>query len=143
MTFESSLRSWLKQSSGADHRRIGVGQRTGGARPSPRQRAAGRTLRRSQLRSAPPRTFSSRNSSVTCAAPLPAPARARKGRFLEAHGGTLFLDEVGEMPMPLQAKLLRVLERGEVTPLGADKPTQVDVRLVAATNQEQLRLGVA
>ena len=60
----------------------------------------------------------------------------RKGRFLEAHGGTLFLDEVGEMPMPLQAKLLRVLERGEV--LGADKPTQVDVRLVAATNQEQL-----
>ena len=62
----------------------------------------------------------------------------RKGRFLEAHGGTLFLDEVGEMPMPLQAKLLRVLERGEVTPLGADKPTQVDVRLVAATNQEQL-----
>lgn len=62
----------------------------------------------------------------------------RKGRFLEAHGGTLFLDEIGEMPMPLQAKLLRVLERGEVTPLGADKPTQVDVRLVAATNQEQL-----
>ena len=62
----------------------------------------------------------------------------RKGRFLEAHSGTLFLDEIGEMPLALQAKLLRVLERGEVTPLGADKPQQVDVRLVAATNQANL-----
>ncbi len=62
----------------------------------------------------------------------------RKGRFLEADGGTLFLDEVGDLPLPLQAKLLRALERGEITPLGADKPQKVDVRLVAATNRRDL-----
>ena len=58
----------------------------------------------------------------------------QKGYFELAHGGTLFLDEVGEMPAALQPKLLRVLEDGRITPLGATKEKQVDVRVVAASN---------
>src|SRR3984957_2876227 len=58
----------------------------------------------------------------------------RKGYFELAHGGTLFLDEIGDMPPALQAKLLRVLEDGRVTPLGATREREVDVRIVAATN---------
>ena len=60
---------------------------------------------------------------------------ARKGRFEHANHGTLFLDEVGDMPLSLQAKLLRVLENGEVTRIGANDPVRVDVRIVAATNK--------
>jgi two-component system response regulator HydG len=60
----------------------------------------------------------------------------RKGRFEYANGGTLFLDEVGDMPLPLQAKLLRVLENGEVVRIGANDPIKVDVRIVAATNRD-------
>ena len=59
----------------------------------------------------------------------------RQGRFEYADGGTLFLDEVGDMPMPMQAKLLRVLESGEVVRLGANDPRHVDVRLISATNR--------
>jgi two-component system response regulator HydG len=60
----------------------------------------------------------------------------RKGRFEYAHGGTLFLDEVGDMPLSLQAKLLRVLENGEVVRIGANTPVNVDVRVIAATNKD-------
>jgi two-component system, NtrC family, response regulator HydG len=59
----------------------------------------------------------------------------RKGRFEHAHGGTLFLDEVGDMPLSLQAKLLRALENGEVVRIGANDPIRVDVRVIAATNK--------
>jgi DNA-binding NtrC family response regulator len=60
----------------------------------------------------------------------------RKGCFEQAQGGTLFLDEIGDMPLELQAKLLRVLEDGMVTPLGAVEAKKVEVRVVAATNAE-------
>lgn len=60
----------------------------------------------------------------------------REGRFEHADGGTLFLDEIGDMPATMQAKLLRVLENGEVVRLGANEPRQVDVRLVSATNRD-------
>jgi two-component system response regulator HydG len=61
--------------------------------------------------------------------------KRRIGRFEHAHGGTLFLDEIGDMPTTLQAKLLRVLENGEVVRIGANDPIKVDVRVIAATNK--------
>ncbi|QZH76596.1 MAG: sigma 54-interacting transcriptional regulator [Erythrobacter sp.] len=61
---------------------------------------------------------------------------ASEGFFRAADGGTLLLDELGEMPLSLQAKLLRVLEEGEVVPLGATVPIPVDVRIIACTNRD-------
>jgi transcriptional regulator with PAS, ATPase and Fis domain len=60
--------------------------------------------------------------------------RGREGKFALANGGTLFLDEVGDMPMPTQAKLLRVLQEKEVEPLGSNRVTKVDVRVIAASS---------
>ncbi len=60
----------------------------------------------------------------------------KKGLFEEANFGTIFLDEIGEMPMDLQAKILRVLETKEFIKIGETKPTKVDVRIIAATNRE-------
>ncbi len=62
----------------------------------------------------------------------------RKGYFEVADGGTIFLDEVGELPLAMQVKLLRVLENGEIIPVGASLPRKVNVRVVAATNVDLL-----
>ena len=62
--------------------------------------------------------------------------KLRKGRFELANGGTLFLDEIGDMPASLQAKLLRVLENGDVSRIGSNETIKVDVRLIAATNRD-------
>jgi two-component system response regulator HydG len=61
---------------------------------------------------------------------------SRPGLFVEADGGSLFLDEIGDMPLGLQAKLLGVIERGNVRPVGAEKEQHVDVRIIAATNRD-------
>jgi transcriptional regulator with PAS, ATPase and Fis domain len=61
--------------------------------------------------------------------------RSKTGKFELASGGTLLLDEIGEMPQPVQAKLLRVLQEREITKVGGEQPFAVDVRLVATTNR--------
>ncbi|HYX93232.1 MAG TPA: sigma 54-interacting transcriptional regulator [Myxococcaceae bacterium] len=66
-------------------------------------------------------------------------AIGRTGAFEEADGGTLFLDEIGELPLELQAKLLRALESGEIKRVGASRPGHVDVRVVTATNRDLLQ----
>jgi two-component system, NtrC family, nitrogen regulation response regulator NtrX len=71
-------------------------------------------------------------------------ASRHTGKFEQAHHGTLFLDEIGDMPLTMQAKLLRVLEEGEIERVGGDKPFSVDVRVVVATHrnlEEQVRQG--
>jgi two-component system nitrogen regulation response regulator NtrX len=71
-------------------------------------------------------------------------ASRHTGKFEQAHHGTLFLDEIGDMPMTMQAKLLRVLEEGEIERVGGDKPFTVDVRVMVATHrnlEEQVRQG--
>ena len=62
--------------------------------------------------------------------------KARRGKFEQADGGTLFLDEIGDMPAHMQAKLLRVLEEGEIERIGSDRRMRVDVRVLAATNRD-------
>jgi transcriptional regulator with GAF, ATPase, and Fis domain len=72
-------------------------------------------------------------------------AQSRKiGRFELAHGSTIFLDEIGELPLELQSKLLRVVQEGEFERLGSSQPLKVDVRIIAATNrdlEEEVRKG--
>ena len=60
---------------------------------------------------------------------------SRTGRFAQADGGTIFLDEIGEMELGVQAKLLRLIQDGELYPVGEETPTKIDVRILAATNR--------
>src|SRR5262249_4675362 len=64
----------------------------------------------------------------------------RKGHFEEANGGTIFLDEVGELPLEVQVKLLRVLSSHQVVPLGTSQPVEIDIQIVAATNRDLEKL---
>ena len=65
-----------------------------------------------------------------------AKAKGSKGKILQANGGTLFLDEIGDMPLPLQTRLLRVLAENEVLQLGSENPISVDLHVVCATNRD-------
>ncbi|MDW3643142.1 sigma-54 factor interaction domain-containing protein, partial [Vibrio sp. 1291-1] len=70
--------------------------------------------------------------------------KSREGLFRVANGGTLFLDEIGEMPLSMQASLLRVLEQRTIRPVGSEREISIDVRIVAATNrnlQEEVNQG--
>ncbi len=69
--------------------------------------------------------------------------QSRTGRIQAAHGGTLFLDEIGEMPMALQAKMLRLLECGELQRVGDNETMRVDVRVIAATHQPLEKLATS
>ena len=65
--------------------------------------------------------------------------KQRIGKFEQANGGTLFLDEIGDMSLNAQAKVLRALQEGKITRVGADKDINVDVRVIAATNKDLLK----
>src|SRR5213075_2515124 len=67
-------------------------------------------------------------------------ASRHTGKFEQAHNGTLFLDEIGDMPLTMQAKLLRVLEEGEVERIGGDRSITVDVRVIVATHHDLEKL---
>ena len=100
---------------------------------SPRRQAASSspsTARRS------PRTCSRPNCSAMSAAPSPARSRPPPGKIEQAQGGTLFLDEVGDIPLPLQVKLLRFLQERVIERIGGRSPIAVDTRIVCATHQD-------
>ena len=108
-------------------------------RASPR---AGKRLHRRQLRGHPREHARSDAVRLRDAAPSPARHNAHAGKFEQAQGGTLLLDEITEMPLALQAKLLRVLQEREVERIGGSEPMPLDVRVIATTNR-MLRAEVA
>ena len=120
---------------GADHRR--VGHRQGAGRAFAARRFGARQADRSWRSTAPPSrpTWSSPSCSATRAASFTGATSSRIGRFAQADTGTILLDEIGEMEPAVQAKLLRLIQDGELYPVGEETPTRVDVRILAATNR--------
>ena len=103
----------------------------------PRQQQARATARSCPSTARPsPRRCSRASSSATRAASFTGAVAARKGLFEEADGGTFFFDEIAETPLAFQAKLLRAIQESEIRRVGENKPIQVDVRIIAATNQD-------
>ena len=120
----------------ADPRRDRRGQ--GAARPLDpllRRRAASAPSWPSTARRSPP-SCSSPSSSARARAPSRGPPSTGAGTSRWRSGGTLLLDEIGEMPLPLQSKLLRAIEEKKVTSVGADRPVDIDVRFIATTNKD-------
>ena len=97
---------------------------------------AARTLRRHQLLGHSATSCSRASCSATSVAPSPAPSSAASASSRPRLRGTLFLDEIADMPLGLQAKVLRVLQEREFTRVGGREPIRADARIVAATNQD-------
>ena len=114
----------------------GTGKRSSSRKPSTTPAAGRRGLSWRSTARLSRANCSKANCSGHRAGSFTGAAKDKKGLFEEADKGTLFLDEIGEMPVELQAKLLRVLESGEFIKIGETRPTRVDVRLIAATNRD-------
>ena len=119
---------------GAADRRVGHRQGTGGAGAAQRQPARRGAVRAGQLRRGVARAIETELFGQPRA--RTGATKSRDGLFFYAQGGTLFLDEVGELPLPLQAALLRVLEDRRIRPVGSEQQIAVDVRIIAATNRQ-------